>query len=129
MDDVAQLKFKQQVSITEHGYQNDAIELRLDVTFLDAFLITELNVLIVSYLLRQVHNSLVIMTPYYGVMDRFSSTYFYLGAVCGIAILAPLYDKWLSDKAHVVLCFVNFCLIFLDILVISTYQMSPYTFT
>ena len=38
---------------------------RIDVTLVDAFKIKDLNLLIVSYLIRECHNWLIQLTPFY----------------------------------------------------------------
>jgi hypothetical protein len=85
------------------------------VTLIDAFRIKELNLLIVSYLFRQTHNSYIIGNPDYASADKIDDVYYSIGAIVGVISTGIFVDTVIKDKNFLTIFILNIVLFFWDI--------------
>lgn len=96
------------------------------MTLIDAFRITELNLLIVSYLFRQTHNSYILGNKVYASADQINYVYYSVGAIVGLILTGIFVDTVIKDKNFLALFILNIILFFWDIyLFIEAAQTEP----
>ena len=88
---------------------------KLDVTLIDAFRIKELNLLIVSYLFRQTHNSFIKGNPNYAGSDKIDDVYYSIGAIVGVISTGILVDAVIKNKNFLTIFILNIVLFLWDI--------------
>lgn len=88
---------------------------KLDVTLVDALRIKELNLLILSYLFRQTHNTFIKENVFYGATDAIEGTYYYVGAIVGVLLTGIVSDIWLLKKRFLMVFLLNTLLLVWDI--------------
>lgn len=62
------------------------------MTLVDALRIKELNLLILSYLFRQTHNTFIKENTYYGTSEVIDGIYYNLGAIVGVILIGLASD-------------------------------------
>lgn len=83
---------------------------------MDALRLRELNLLILSYLLRQTHNTFIRENTYYGGdTNAISDIYYYLGGIVGVLLTGMLSDLWLVGKRFLMIFLLNSLLLCWDI--------------
>lgn len=85
------------------------------MTLVDALRIRELILLIVSYLLRQTHNTFISENHFYGATDSVEGIYYYSGAIVGVLLTGVASDIWLPKKRFLMIFILNSFLLFWDI--------------
>lgn len=85
------------------------------MTLVDALRLRELNLLILSYLFRQTHNTFIRENTYYGATDAIQSIYYYIGAIVGVLLTGILSDVWLVGKRFLMIFLLNSLLLVWDI--------------
>lgn len=94
---------------------------RREITMVDAFAISELNMLMVSYLVRQTHDSFIREISFYDADKLFDAGWYYAGGMIGMILTGPFLDKVMGGKKpYTVLVSFNFVLVFLDIYIFAT---------
>jgi hypothetical protein len=111
---------------------------KLDVTLIDAFRIKELNLLIISYIFRETHDSFIRQTfelnpvGTYSLQtlneERLQQENFCIGAVIGILSAGIIGDLWLRGKHFLQILMVNCVLLCLDIFLFSTSRVVDDSF-
>jgi len=97
--------------ITEVGGNRN----KLDVTLIDAFRIKELNLLIVSYLFRQTHNSFIKGNSDYAGADKIDDVYYSIGAIVGLISTGIFVDTVIKNKNFLTIFILNIVLFLWDI--------------
>lgn len=75
----------QLASLGSSGQEQQTNKNQCDVTLIDAFVIKELNLLILSYLFRQSHNEFIIdSSEFYQAINNISDMYYGIGGCIGL---------------------------------------------
>jgi sugar phosphate permease len=81
----------------------------------DALRIKELNLLILSYLFRQAHNTFIRENSFYVATDSIMGIYYYSGAIGGVILTGIASDLWLTNKRFLMIFLLNSLLLVWDI--------------
>ena len=87
----------------------------LEVTLLDALRVKEINLLIVSFLLREMHNKYILIDPSLTKNDLITPFYYQIGAILGLMITGFISDMVLKQRRFLLLFILNLCLFVYDI--------------
>lgn len=101
-------------------------EKNLEVTLLDALRIKEINLLILSFLIREIHNKYILINQNFTAQDiSYSYEKWYQGgAILGLLMTGALSDLILKKKRFLLLLILNLSLFFWDIY-LFVYEFDP----
>jgi sugar phosphate permease len=87
----------------------------LEVTLMDPFEIKELCLLMISFLIRETHNSFNSQSTKYDNTDIVHEVYFEVGAIVGLLMTGLIADFALKNKRFLMVFFMNCLLLLWDI--------------
>lgn len=92
----------------------------LEVTLLDGLRVKEIVLLVISFLIREVHNRYIMMDEKFIVKEYLNQYWYEFGSILGLLTTGVISDLVLVRKRFLLLLIMNCCLFCFDVVLMST---------